>query len=452
MSFKIVRNDITKMNTEAIVNTASATANVGPGCDSAIHAAAGFDKLLSYRMQYFGYVPEGEVFITPGFKLKAKYIIHAVSPQFTGGNNGEEEKLRSCYRKSLKIAKENGIRSIAFPLIATGGFAYPKEEGMRIAVDEINAFLLENDMDIFLVVFDTKSTLLGEKLYPALEAYIDHNYVKDKREEEYGDAHFNSVRPTDASYDRYMESARQLERRTMPNYSMPSPQATPPCPAPAPQVPTPYHGAMPPCPAPDRIPMPIQEPGCQNFQSSGPGAPGPEFHRVPAEEQKKPFFGGSIFKKKTSQRDIGDALQYTDNAIQPMQEEALEEIEVLEQKLNERLKHRSDTYSQYLLYLIQSKGLDNADVYKKAVVDKKTFSKIKNNPDYHPKKLTALCLCVGARLNLDETRDLLARAGYALSPCDMTDIIFSFFIEQKHFDILDIAIQLEEHGLEPLFE
>ncbi len=124
-------------------------------------------------------------------------------------------------------------------------------------------------------------------------------------------------------------------------------------------------------------------------------------------------------------------------------------------RLAERMAHMSDTFPEYLLYLIRKNGLDNADVYKRAIVDKKVFSKIKNNPDYHPKKLTALCLCVGAKLNIDETRDLLAdetrdllaRAGYALSPCDKTDIIFSYFIERRIYDMIELDIQLEEHGL-----
>ena len=122
-------------------------------------------------------------------------------------------------------------------------------------------------------------------------------------------------------------------------------------------------------------------------------------------------------------------------------------IEEMERKLAERMKHMSDTFPQYLLYLIKEKGLTNADVYKRAIVDKKVFSKIKNNPGYHPQKLTALCLCVGAKLNMDESRDLLARAGYALSPCDKTDIIFSYFIEHGIYDMIELDIQLEEHGL-----
>lgn len=117
------------------------------------------------------------------------------------------------------------------------------------------------------------------------------------------------------------------------------------------------------------------------------------------------------------------------------------------EKLEERMKHMTDTYSEYLLYLIQSKGMENAEVWKRAIIDKKIFSKIKNNPDYHPQKMTALCLCIGAKLNLDESRDLLARAGYALSPCDKTDIIFSYFIENEIYDMIELDIQLEEHGL-----
>lgn len=347
MSFKIVRNDITKMNTEAIVNTANDHATVGTGCDSAVYKAAGYDKLLKYRTEKIGFVPEGDAFITSGFDLRAKYIIHAVSPLYMGGNQGEEEKLRSCYRKSLQLAKENGIKSISFPLISTGGFGYPKEEGMRIAVDEIHAFLLGNEMEIFLVVFDKKSTQLGEKIYPGLEAYIDHNYVKDAGKEEYGDACFGAVRPREPGCDRYLSHAQMVERRTRKN-------------------------------------------------------------------AEAPFFD---FEEQH------------------------------ESKLEERMKHMSDTYSEYLMYLIQERNMANAEVWKRAIVDKKIFSKIKNNRNYHPNKLTALCLCVGAKLNLDESKDLLARAGYALSPCDKTDIIFSYFIENEIYDMIELDIQLEEHGL-----
>ena len=187
MPLKIVRNDITKMNTEAIVNTANEHPIVGTGCDHAVYEAAGYDELHTYRKENIGTVKEGDVFITPGFRLPAQYIIHAVSPLFVDGKSGEEELLRSCYQKSLALAKEKGIQSIAFPLISTGGFGYPKEIGMRIAIDEIHAFLLTNEMLVYLVVFDDRATRMGKNLYPDLKAYIDRNYVREKSAKEYAD-------------------------------------------------------------------------------------------------------------------------------------------------------------------------------------------------------------------------------------------------------------------------
>lgn len=402
MPFRIVRNDITKMNTEAIVNTANDHVSVGTGCDSAVYKAAGYDELLKYREDNIGFVAEGGAFITPGFKLKAKYIIHAVSPLYMGGDQGEEEKLRSCYRKSLQIAKENDIKSISFPLISTGGFGYPKEEGMRIAVDEINAFLLSNEMDIFLVVFDTKATQLGEKIYPGLEAYIDHNYVKEVREEEYGDAYFSSMRPSEPGYDRYLSNAQMVERRTRRNAE-------------------------------------AQKRELSDFSVKSV----PPVSAVPKAEKQS--FTGSIFKKKKT-KDI--VLDEAISINECCDEAPLFDFEEQhESKLQERMRHMSDTYSEYLMYLIQERNMENAEVWKRAIVDKKIFSKIKNNVNYHPNKLTALCLCVGAKLNLDESKDLLARAGYALSPCDKTDIIFSYFIENEIYDMIELDIQLEEHGL-----
>ena len=375
MAFKIVRNDITKMNTEAIVNTANDQVMVGDGCDAAVYKAAGYDELLAYRREKIGPVPEGEVFITPGFGLPAKYIIHAVSPQYRGGEEGEEEKLRSCYRKSLSLAKENGIRSIAFPLIATGSFRYPKEEGMRIAVDEINAFLLHNEMDVILVVFGTRETALGERIYPNLEAYIDHHYVYAKREEEYGDRHFGSISRTDTGYSANARERADLETRLEKN--------------------------------PRRL--------LASRMSSG---------------------------KASAMESAASGSAETMEDAEP----AADFSEEHETKLKERMKHLSDTFSEYLLYLIENKGMSNVEVYKRALVDKKAFSKIKNDPKHRPQKITAMCLCVGARLNLDETKDLLGRAGYALSPSDKTDVIFSYFIENQIYDMIELDIMLEEYG------
>lgn len=417
MPFKIIRNDITRMQTDAIVNTANELPTVGPGCDHAVYETAGYDELLSYRKEHVGEVNEGEAFITPGFRLPAKYIIHAVSPLFVDGNQGEEELLRSCYRKSLSLAVENGIRSIAFPLISTGSFGFPKEEGMRIAVDEIHAFLLTNEMQIYLVVFDEKATQMGRNLYPDLETYIDRNYVEEKREEEYGGSWYSEFlrreETADSSISGSPRPSLESRRRRKPLGNTPD---------------TGYaaypNAAMPPAAAPK-----------------------------PAEKKKqKPGFLDSIFKKdkESSAVDTEEALYEEEACLQAPDAPFTDEdaaFENMERGLRERMEHMSDTFPQYLMYLIGQKGLENAEVYKRAIVDKKVFSKIKNNPDYHPQKLTALCLCIGAKLNMDESRDLLARAGYALSPCDKTDIIFSYFIEQGIYDMIELDIQLEEHGL-----
>lgn len=346
MPFKIVRNDLTKMQVDVIVNPANQAPIYSSGTDTAVYKAAGEEALLNERRK-IGYMKEGEVALTPGFQLPAKYIIHAVSPRYIDGRSGEEERLRDCYRNSLRVAYKQGCKSIAFPLIATGSLRYPKEEGMRIALDEINVFLMTHEMLVYLVVFDTKATQLGLHVYPDLEAYIDHNYVCEKREEEYGDRYFGSIRQNVPGFDAYRREREQLEEKLV---------------------------------------------------------------RVP-------------------------------------QSRKLDFIEEYESALEERMAHMADTFQEYLMYLIKAKKLTNADVYKRALVTKQVFSKIKLNPHYHPDKATAMRLCVGAKLNLDETKDLLARAGYALSPCDKRDIIFSFFIEHEVFDMIEIDIALGEHGL-----
>lgn len=345
MAFKIIRNDITKMEVDAIVNTANREPIYGDGVDTAIYEAAGVERLLTERRK-IGVMDEGDVCITSGFQLPAKYIIHAVSPLYVGGECGEEQLLRSCYRKSLELAYEYHCESIAFPVIATGSFGYPKEEGMRIAIDEINAFLLKHSMQIYLVVFDIESTRLGLNLYPELEAYIDQNYVSNQLEREYS---YRSVT------QRYTPAQQSCEYK--------------------------------------------RELRCPDIESV---------------------------------------------------DEALSEAYIWDEhqsELQERMTHMSDTFQQYLFYLIEMKGMSNAEVYKRAIITKQLFSKIKLNPEYHPDKATAMRLCIGAKLNLDETKDLLARAGYALSPCDKRDIIFSFFIEYEVYDMIEIDIALEEHGL-----
>ena len=377
------------MRTDAVVNTANAGPTVGGGCDRAVYEAAGYEKLPAYRREYTGQAKAGDVFMTPGFGLSAKVIIHAVGPVYIDGGHGEEELLRSCYRKSLALAEKTGIRSIAIPLISTGGLGYPREEGMRIAVDEIRAFLSGSSMDIYLVALDEKSSRIGNRYYPDLEAYIDRNYVEEKRLTEYG------------GWESWQREASQKNAGWKP------------MPGGAPSAPKPPSGSK------------KREADVHNI-----------LFKKEKKEGNQPFWDAYFADR---------VVEYSLRRKELEEEEA--EIKRLKRGLAERLEHRSDTFSEYLLYLIRSKGMENSDVYRRAIVDKKVFSKIKNNPEYHPQKRTALCLCVGAKLNLDESKDLLARAGYALSPCDKTDIIFSYFIEYKIYDMIELDIQLEEHGL-----
>ena len=350
MTLKIIRNDITKMKVDAIVNTANQKPIYSTGLDFAIYQGAGVNLLLKER-QKIGALNEGDVAITPGFQLPAKYIIHAISPDFRKGD--KTLLLHDCYRKSLFLAKQYQCSSIAMPLISTGNFGCSKEEGMRIALDEINAFLLQNDMLVYLVVFDENATKLGKQLYPTLESYIDSHYV---------------------------ETQLQLE-------------------------------------------YPKQR--C--------------IHRS---------YGASSPLLSSKRKNLYSEDDCMSNAIcEDSYDGYIDFLEKSESALKDRMKHMSDTFVEYLMFLIERKQLSNAEVYKRAIITKQLFSKIKLNKNYHPDKSTAMRLCVGAQLSLDESKDLLARAGYALSPCDKRDIIFSFFIEHEVYDMIEIDIALEEHGL-----
>ena len=420
MPFKIVRNDITKMTTEAIVNTANEKPTVGTGCDFAVYNAAGYDELLSWRKKYIGTVEEGEAFISPGFRLPAKYIIHTVSPLYIDGEHGEEELLRSCYRKSLALAAGYGIRSIAFPLISTGGFGYPKEEGMRIAVDEIHAFLLKSDMQIFLVVFDERATRMGRSLYPDLEAYIDRNYVQEKRTEEYGDAFFAAHEAREGASSEVPFAAREAGEGAFPEVPFAAREAGEE--ASRKSYYAAYGGGKDASnqintgglAAPgkkrekrenrrkpglfERLKAARRKDAGKGEILSSPSAAGPadEKEFLPLPSAARPPYYKEAYPAATNYDEAypeGAYLEEPDYEAQDFDEADSEEmygtisgetaledddaILELERRLAERMAHMSDSFPEYLLYLIRKNGLDNADVYKRAIVDKKVFSKIK---------------------------------------------------------------------------
>lgn len=175
MPFEIVRNDITRMSVDAIVNTANPLPQVGAGTDAAIHKAAG-PRLLAARRE-LGTIPVGSAVVTSAFDLQARYVIHAVGPVWDDGNQGEEILLRSCYDKALALAAELHCDSIAFPLISSGAYGFPKGKAIEIATAAFSDFLLRHEMQIYLAVFDRDSYLLSEELYSNVASYIDDNYV-----------------------------------------------------------------------------------------------------------------------------------------------------------------------------------------------------------------------------------------------------------------------------------
>ena len=315
MPLIIVRNDITKMPVDAIVNAAKESLLGGGGVDGCIHRAAGPELLAECRR--LGGCKTGDAKITKAYLLPCQYVIHTVGPVWRGGGHGEREQLASCYRTSLALAKEHGCETVAFPLISSGVFGYPKDQALRVAVDTISEFLAENDMTVYIVIFDRAAYQIGNMLFADIAAYINDHYV---------DAH------TDFRRER-MRRMALVESRMLTAY--------------------------------EDAPM----------AASG---------------------------------------------------------------LDEALAHLDTGFSETLLKLIDRSGKKDSEIYKKANVDRKLFSKIRNNPGYQPSKSTAIAFAIALELNLDETRDLIARAGYALSASSKFDVIIEYFIGREKYDIFEI--------------
>ena len=327
MPLEIIRNDITKMRVDAIVNAAKESLLGGGGVDGCIHRGAGPELLAACRT--LGGCKTGDAKLTKAYRLPSKYVIHTVGPVWNGGQYGEREKLVSCYRASLALAKEYKCETVAFPLISSGIYGYPKDQALRVAVDTIGEFLLENDMTVYIVIFDRAAYQISSKLFADIAEYIDDHYV---------DEHTDTRR----------EGLRRLNR--LENKRMVCEDAAPDCMA------APY------------VPM------AANLVGS-----------------------------------LDDMLDALDAG-----------------------------FSETLLKLIDRTGKKDSEIYKKANVDRKLFSKIRNNPGYKPSKTTAIAFAIALELDLEETRDFIARAGFALSRSSKFDVIIEYFIKQKNYDVFAI--------------
>ena len=340
MPFEIVRNDITRMQVDAIVNTANPRPVIGSGTDAGIHAKAG-PELLEARKK-IGDIPVGASAVTEGFGLDAKYVIHTVGPVWRGGLFGEGDQLRSCYDSALKLALEHGCRSVAFPLISTGNYGFPKDKALQIAIAAFSAFLLEQEMQIYLVVFNQDAFQLSEKLVSSVASYIDEHYVEAKETEEYGDHFSRAYRPS-------ARRRREWELEEM---------------------------------------LPVSN---------------------AAVEECAPCYSAP---------------------------KAMSLMELLEQE--------DAGFTETLLKLIDDSGKKDSEVYKKALLSKQHFSKIRNNPNYKPTKQTAIALALALELDLNATKDLIGRAGYALTNSSKFDLIIRYHIENRKYNVVEINTVLYE--------
>ena len=351
MPFKIVRNDITHVKADVIVNTANPKPIYASGTDLAIYQAAGADELLAERKKV-GCIERGDIAVTGAYALNAKYIIHTVGPVWVDGMHKEFETLESCYAKSLQKALELGCDSIAFPLISTGVYGFPKDKALQIAVSVFSKFLLENEMQIILVVFDKKSFQLSGQLVGEIDSFIDANYIRQKRRTEYSRRPFSRSRiESNITYDLevYEECSRYTE----------------------------------------------------------------------AEE---------------SETELLMSIPMPDGAM----------------SLEEELENIGMSFHDKLFELIGKSGMDNKDVWKRANLDRKHFSKIQCDEKYHPKKKTVMALCIALELDLEQAKDLLARADWAFSPSSKVDLIVQKAIIDKQYDIYQLNLVLFQYTNEIL--
>lgn len=416
MPFEIVRNDLTNMNVDAIVNAANPRPIVGYGVDRGVHKKAGL-RLLFARKR-IGNIPFGDAAITPAYRLNAKYVIHAVSPIWQGGDKKESKLLESCYEKSLQLALEYGCESIAFPLLSAGNHGFPKELALQIAIHVFSKFLMKYDMQIYLVVFSQGAFVLSEKLFSSVKSYIDEIYTREKNFEEYGVEDKCNIRSV--QLEQLKKAMEQRRREALEYDSQGKTDKT--------EVEFSLRGED------------EEEAECslRAEEDKKTSEYSPQRREIKAQLTSSASFEMSPQEDIQAERTVSPREMESPRQIESSCKTVSPRKMTSPRKLEDLIKEVDESFSEALIRLIDQKGMKDPDVYKRANIDRKLFSKIKNNISYKPSKSTALAFAIALELNLDETRDLIGRAGFALTHSSKFDIIIEYFLLQKNYNIFEI--------------
>ena len=328
MPLQMIRNNIANVKADIIVCPCNQNPDSIGGAQKAVYEAAG--EALYHARQSIGWMKAAEEQATPAFGLPAEYVFHVATPAYIDGKHAEERQLKKCYRNALAKASAYKCTSIAFPLLSSGTYGYPKEEAFEIARNEILKYPGINDVDVILVLFDPESYHISLKRKQDIESYINDRKVNQILEHEY------------------------------------------------------------------RKPSAIFEEAMSSYAD-------------------RPKAGNAYHSEKR-------------------------------RKLEDILFRQTETFQEMLLRMIDEKGYLDTEVYKKANIDRKLFSKIRSNRNYHPKKETILAISFSLELTKDETEDLLRRAGYALSPSSKMDLIVSYCLDREIYDLIDVNSLLFEYG------
>jgi len=345
----VVKQDITKMKVDAVVNPANPTLLGGGGIDGEIHRAAG-ERLLE-KCRTLGGCATGDAKITKGYDLPAKYIIHTVGPVWQGGDCGERELLERCYRNVLALAASKRCRTLAIPVISSGAYGYPSEQAEEIAKHEILSFIdRHDDVTVYLVMRERRSAEKN-RLYSQIEYFMMQNGISG----------------TDSIPDGMFATFGN-------------------------------------CANVDVMPMAAYAP-------------------VPTEAKAR----GAVYsgKRKTGLKKGSLAESMADMCRN-------------ESSLEDMLKNLDMSFSETLLKLIDDSGMTDSECYKRANIDRKLFSKIRKDKNYRPSKSTVLAFAIALKLDLDDTKMLLERAGFALSPSSKFDVIIQYYITNGIYDVFEI--------------